>query len=184
MIKFLKLKHWQLFVLLFGVSFILQIITFSSIAITNNPKILAYIFPITTIIFLGLFLSWFYSMGVNFHKKLPKTVNMNLKKFKIFLIIPMVYIFFLSIYQTQMISKTISNEQPNPTAFALIIPIHLFSMFCIFYCMYFIAKEFKSIELQKPVTFSDFVGEFFLLWFFPIGIWILQPRINKIFESD
>jgi len=56
-------------------------------------------------------------------------------------------------------------------------------MFCIFYSLYFIAKELKSVELQKPVTFSDFAGEFFLLWFFPIGIWIIQPRINKIFES-
>jgi hypothetical protein len=56
-------------------------------------------------------------------------------------------------------------------------------MFFIFYSLYFIAKELKSVELQKPVTFSDFAGEFFLLWFFPIGIWIIQPRINKIFES-
>jgi len=82
-----------------------------------------------------------------------------------------------------MISQISQKNQPNLEYFAFIIPIHLFSMFCIFYCMYFIAKEFKSVEVQKPVTFSDFAGEFFLLWFFPVGIWILQPRINKIFQS-
>lgn len=41
------------------------------------------------------------------------------------------------------------------------------------------AKTIKTVELQKKVTFSDFAGEFFLLWFSPIGIWILQPKINK-----
>ncbi len=183
MIKFLQLKHWQLFTLLFGTIFILQIITFGSVAITNEPKTLVYIFPVVMIVYLGLFFGWFYAMGTNFHKKLPSTVKMNLKKFKIYLTIPIIYIFLLSVFQIAMISEVARNNSPNPIYFLFIIPIHLFSMFCIFYCMYFIAKEFKSVEVQKPVTFSDFAGEFFLLWFFPVGIWILQPRINKIFQS-
>ena len=45
--------------------------------------------------------------------------------------------------------------------------------------LYKAAKTIKTVELQKKVTFSDFAGEFFLLWFSPIGIWILQPKINK-----
>lgn len=184
MIKFLQLKHWQLFALLFGTTFILQFITFGSVAITNEPKTLIYLFPIVMIVYFGLFFGWFYSMGTNFHRKLPTSVKMNLKKFKIFLAIPMIYIFFLSVFQIGMISEISNNNQPNPTYLLFIVPIHLFSMYCIFYCMYFIAKEFKSVEVQKPVTFSDFAGEFFLLWFFPLGIWIIQPRINKIFEAE
>ena len=184
MITLLQLKHWQLFTLLIGIPFILQIITFGSVVATNDPKTLVIVFPIIMIIYLGLFFGWFYSMGTNLHKKLPTSVNMNLTKFKIFLIIPILYIFLLSLYQIGMISKIGTNEQPNPAYFAAIIPIHLFSMFCIFYCLYFIAKVFKSVELQKPVTFSEFAGEFFLLWFFPIGIWIIQPRINKMFETN
>jgi len=61
--------------------------------------------------------------------------------------------------------------------------VHLFSMFCLFYCLYFIAKALKTVELQRPVTFSDYAGEFFLLWFYPVGVWILQPRINQIFAA-
>jgi len=184
MIKFLQLKHWQLFALLFGTAFILQIIAFVSVAFSKDPKTFLYIFPILMIFNLGLFFGWFYSMGTNFHNKLPASVTMNLKKFKIYLAIPIIYIFLISIFQIGMISEMAKNNPPNPEYFLFIIPIHLFSMFCTFYCIYFIAKEFKSVELQKPVTFSDFAGEFFFLWFFPIGIWILQPRINKIFESE
>jgi len=55
-------------------------------------------------------------------------------------------------------------------------------MYCIFYLMYKAAKTIKTAEVQKPVSFGDFAGEFFLLWFFPIGIWFLQPKINKLAE--
>ena len=66
---------------------------------------------------------------------------------------------------------------------AVIIPVHLFSMFCIFYSLYFVAKTFKTVELQREVSFSDFAGEFFMIWFYPIGIWIVQPKINKMIEE-
>ena len=76
------------------------------------------------------------------------------------------------------------NEESNFIAiagiFAIIVPVHLFAMFCIFYSLYFVAKTFKTVELQRTVTFSDFAGEFFLLWFYPIGIWIIQPKINRM----
>jgi len=83
-----------------------------------------------------------------------------------------------------MMNGTIENGiGPNPGIFGLIIPFHLFSMFCIFYCLYFVAKVFKTVELQRKVTFSDFAGEFFMIWFYPIGIWIVQPKINKMIEK-
>ena len=46
--------------------------------------------------------------------------------------------------------------------------------------MYFVAKTFKTAELQRKVSFSDFAGDFFLVWFLPIGIWIIQPKINRM----
>ncbi|WP_373551080.1 hypothetical protein [Haliscomenobacter sp.] len=54
----------------------------------------------------------------------------------------------------------------------------------IFYCIYHVAKTIKTVELQRKVTFSDFIAEFFLVWFFPIGVWILQPTINKLAAKD
>ena len=57
-------------------------------------------------------------------------------------------------------------------------------MFGIFHTMYFAAKTIKCVELKRNVTFSDIAGEFFLIWFFPIGVWILQPRINKLIDGD
>lgn len=65
----------------------------------------------------------------------------------------------------------------------LLIFLYLCSAFCIFYCFYFIAKALKTVELQRPVNFRDFAQEFFLIWILPVGIWIIQPRINQLFNK-
>jgi len=50
--------------------------------------------------------------------------------------------------------------------------------------MYIIARTIKTAELQRATRFDDFKGKFFLIMFFPIGIWFIQPRINKIITQD
>ncbi len=182
MIKLLTLKHWQLFGLLMGLPIVFQFIAIGSMFSSNDPSVMLYFFPIVMILFVGLFFGWFYTLGTNLHKKLPTTATMNLNKFKIFFFIPVVYILFICVFMVGTFSNISSGGQPNPAIFAIIIPLHLFSMFCIFYCLYFNAKALKTVEWQKSVTFSDFAGEFFLIWFFPIGIWIIQPRLNKLFD--
>ena len=184
MTKFLTIKHWQLFGLLLGLPMIFQFVLMGSVISSNNPTIIYKAFPVMMILYMGLFFGWFYSLGTNLHKKLPETVNMNLKKFKIFLFIPAAYILLISVYMPGMFSNTSTSMELSPAILGIIFPLHFFSMFCIFYCLYFISKELKAVEWQKPVTFSDFAGEFFLIWFYPFGIWIIQPRINKLFKTE
>jgi hypothetical protein len=46
-----------------------------------------------------------------------------------------------------------------------------------------VAKTIKTVELQREVNFSEFIGEFFMIWFYFIGIWILQPKINRMVKQ-
>ncbi len=195
--KFLKAKHWQLFLLTFGIPIIFQIIMmvsmFSNLATNSNPdpeKMFNYMkfFPIIMVLFMGIFFGWFWSVAIGLQKKVPENVTLKVKKFKIFFFIPMVYMLCIMIFMTYTMNGLIkSGSEPNVgllgSMFAIIIPLHLFSMFCIFYTLYFVAKTFKTVELQREVKFSDFAGEFFMIWFYPIGIWIIQPKINKFIEE-
>jgi len=182
MTKLLTLKHWQLFCLLFGLPFIFQFVYAGTIVVNQGAAVYFWIFPIIMILFISLFFGWLYALSTNLHKKLPATVPMNLSLFKTFLIIPAVYLLAISIGMLSMFSTITPDNPPNPVIIVMILPVHLFSMFCIFYCFYFNAKALRAVELQRPVTFSDFSGEFFLIWFYPVGIWLLQPRINKLFD--
>jgi hypothetical protein len=67
---------------------------------------------------------------------------------------------------------------------AAIVPLHLFAMYCMFYTIWFIAKSIATIENNKVVGFDNYAGNFFLLWFFPIGIWWVHPKVRKIFSVD
>lgn len=186
--KFLKAKHWQIFMITFGLPFLIQIITIPMIIIGNDPTIMMNVFPVIMILFIGGFLGWFWSIGVGLQIKVPQDVKMKVKRFKVFLIIPLAYMLFISISMGSIFNGAIDvGQEPNPgiigSMVGIIVPLHLFSMFCIFYCLYFVAKTFKTVELQREATFSDFAGEFFMLWFFPVGIWVVQPKVNKMIEK-
>jgi len=180
----LKLKHWQLFLLLVGTPIVFESISIATIFNSRNPTIIALIFPVTMIMTMTVYFGWFYAIGTTLHKKLPETVKMNLTRFKIFFLIPALYILVICYFLYVAFGYQTNGEPINIELAGLIVPIHLFSMFCIFYCLYFNAKSLKAVEWQKPVTFGDFAGEFFLIWFFPIGVWIIQPRLNKLMQSE
>jgi hypothetical protein len=199
--KLLILKHWQLFILLFVVPLITHIALmaylFTQMVNQDVPlpaddpaavvgffsSVMGAVFVVLGVV-MALHFAWQYTLGSNLHKKLPESVNMSLSRFRTFLIIPFVYIVLVGFFMADMFSDIQANEMPNFYWFALIVPLHLFSIFCMFYSIYFNAKSLKAVELQRPVKGDEFIAEFFLLWFFLIGVWILQPRINSIFEGE
>jgi hypothetical protein len=38
-------------------------------------------------------------------------------------------------------------------------------------------------ERLRPVRFSDYQAALLGLWFFPVGIWFIQPRINRLYAK-
>jgi len=191
--KFLKAKHWQLFILMFGIPILLQIATmismFSNIYINENSGLPSMLntfkfFPIILFIYTGLFFGWYWSIGIGLQKYIPNDIKMKMRKFKIFFFIPLIYILFILVFiGTTFYGITYGTNAVGGIAgkmILFIVPMHIFSMFCIFYLLYFVSKTIKTAEFKRTVYFSDFIGEFFMIWFFPIGIWFLQPRINKI----
>ncbi|PWA04218.1 hypothetical protein [Flavobacterium psychrotolerans] len=195
--KFLKAKHWQLFLLTFGIPMLFQVVLmiamFANIGNGNNSDVsflfnYMMFFPIIMILLLATQFGWFWSMAIGLQSKVPENVKMKVKKFKIFFFIPLIYLILISIFIGVAASGMMeSGKAPSVgliiSLVVIIIPLHLFSMFCIFYSLYFVAKTYKTVELQRQVSFSDFAGEFLMIWFYPIGIWIIQPKINKMIEN-
>jgi len=194
--RFLKAKHWQLFILMFGIPIIFQIFImtsmFSNMDTNGNSDPTAMfdsfkLFPIIMFLYTGLFFGWFWSIAHGLREYIPTEYRMKLKKFKIFFFIPLLYILFC----VTLIGTTFYGISSGDNAAGgivgkmlfVILPLHLFSMFSIFYQLYFASKTIKTAELQREVTFSDYLGEFFMIWFFPIGIWVIQPKINRIVNS-
>lgn len=199
--KFLRAKHWQLFILILGIPLIFQLYLMNSIfseITTGETEDLTFIldfmkyYPIVMTIVIGTLFGWMWSISMGLQSKIPVEIRPETKLFKIFFFVPMVYLiglaYLMSTFFRSFMELASTNTPPDidPSIFniaSFVVPLHLFSIFCIFYCFYFTAKTFKTAELQKELSFGDFVGEFFLIWFSPVGVWILQPKLNQMADE-
>jgi hypothetical protein len=174
---FLRAKHWQIF-LLFMVLLIAGWFGLlgSLINATRAPqdfgKGLLY-FEIPTVINMVCILLWLWSMGSFLSSRVETSLRQKMGFFRFALIYPVPYVFaFLAVFLN-----------PAPIVFAIIFPLHCFAMFCLFYDLYFVSKSLVLAETGKPVTFYDFAGPFFLLWIYFVGVWLIQPRINRLYAN-
>jgi hypothetical protein len=207
--RFLKAKHWQMFILQFGIPVFLQIAMMITIFATliANPDpysseppqgmftVMIIFFPLIIIIGAGSLFAWQWSVGFGLREKLPAGVRMRHGLFRIFMIVPILYfvvalsfmIYGFGHFTDVVRDPDMHTQGPGPGFFislAFFIPLHLFSIFCLFYNMVFVAKTIKTVELQREATFGEYALEFVLTWFLPVGIWFLQPRINKIVRNE
>lgn len=132
-------------------------------------------YQVLMIFFILVLFGWYWSVAMGLRSLVPDTVKMNVGLFKIAFIIPFFYLLAFIIYFFNF-----SELGSDPPAFSLIFPVHVLSMFCMLYIMYFMAKTIKTAEVGTNVTFPEFAGEFLMIWVLPVGIWILQPRINRL----
>ncbi len=187
--KFLNAKHWQLFILLFGIPFIVQTIMMKEItsqfdSIANQGDLTFPDFStsiivtiVVTVLYSVVYYSWIWSLGIGLQSKIPQQLSMNVSRFKAALIFPIIYLALLCVYIYFVFT---SSMEFNLSHIAIMIPFHLISMFCMIYSLYFVGKTIKTAELKEEIRFSDFIAEFLLLWVYPVGVWILQPRINRL----
>ena len=133
---------------------------------------------------IGTF-GWIWAISTNLNSKLPDGVTLNSKRFRFLFTIPVIYLIGIMTWFTLSITGNVDQQENiNLGAIAaIIIPLHLLSMVIIIWGMTFAAKTLKSVELSRMANFSDYAGEFFLIWFSIIGYWILQPRLNKLVEE-
>jgi len=184
MVKLLKAKHWQLFLLMFILPGFLHIYSLVLATTTGKEEYNPIIFGISNSIFIGIFFSWLYAMAINLYRKLPVGTVLNIKVFRIAFFIALLFLILsFCFFFTHSLRIFPAPEPPLNNFFPLVFSLQVFYMICILYCFNFIARSLKAIELQRPVSSIDAAADFFLLWFFPIGIWIIQPRINKIFNN-
>jgi hypothetical protein len=91
MVRFLKAKHWQLFLITFGLPLILQSIAESFIIPGKNPFMLLKIMPVMMVLLIGGLGGWFWAVATGLQNKIPPDVKMKVGKFKVFFFIPIIY---------------------------------------------------------------------------------------------
>ncbi|MGH9741274.1 MAG: RDD family protein [Candidatus Acidiferrum sp.] len=172
---FLRARHWQLFLLFVGAGIVGEVaLTISMITMAGTTQDfgkISLVFGGVMTIFMLSFLAWFWSMGAFLNSIVQPGLRLKMVFFRFALIYPALYIFvFMAAFQST-----------KPLLLAILFPLHFFAMFCMFYNLHFVSKTLVLAETNKPALFYDYAGPFFMMWFFPIGIWFTQPRINRLY---
>ena len=171
---FLRAKHWQMFLLLFVVPTAAEITAGGFIPATirswndlGRPGVLLIC---VTVLYMFCVVAWFWSMGSLFGSIVKPALKLKEGVFLFALVYPLIYsLFVVWLFLAVPVG--------------VIVPLHLLCMFCLFYILYFVAKSLVLAETGEPVSFYDYAGPFFLLWFYPLGVWIIQPRVNRLYAG-
>jgi hypothetical protein len=156
---FLRAKHWQLFILLAVIPMIAEMAIVVSLPMTVRSwrefTRMDLLFVGATLLYMLCFLVWFWSMGSFLNSIVKPELRLKTTFLHFALIYPAIYMpFFLAVF-----------FDAKPELFMVVLPLHFFAMFCIFYLLRFASKTLALAETGKPVSFYDYAGPFFLMWF-------------------
>ena len=170
---FLRAKHWQVFFLMWGAYFVGTIVLVGSVpeGPVENPLKVGLFAEVVMLPFIVVLMGWLWPMGSFLFSISEPSLKLNIHYFRFAIVFPTLYLltalpFFLS---------------HNSTVEAIILPLHLLALFCLIYVFYFVSKSLILAEKREAVTFNDYALSLFLLFFSLIGIWLIQPRINRLY---
>jgi hypothetical protein len=173
----LRAKHWQIFLILVGVFGFGEMVAVGVLAenVSSPERIwpVGFLWGAITAFDALCFVGWLWAMGAFLNSIAPPSLRLKTGFWEYSLIYPVAYVcvaapFFLN---------------PSASIFAIIIPLHFLALFCLFYDLRFASKCLVLAETGKPASFYEYAGPFFLIWFFPLGIWFIQPRINRLYAN-
>ncbi len=172
---FVKAKHWQLFVVLCGLMYT------PSLFIFDSP--IPFLYDALTVIFMLVFFCWLYAIAIECNKR----TSVELQKSPTYMLISLIYVATYAIVFSILLSLAQDSTQPLNIALLIpliIIPFHFLAAVCIFYSFGFTAKRLVTLQRGKSVDFYDYIGTFFMFWFFPLGIWFIQPKVNSLLGNE
>lgn len=155
----LKIKHWQLLAIMLLPTMFLDSFASEDMSIWSL---------IGSIWLLIVYLLWLYSVGnVEYEGKRNVTI------FQACFLYSIIYcVFILYAYN---IDKT---DFPYWH-----IPIHLLALIASFYILYFATNTFVSFRKLRGEKEMDFFSTFIAFWFFPIGVFFIQPKLNDAINA-
>ena len=162
--RLLKIQPWLIFILLTVGLFMSNFTIENDILTTLILRIIGY----------SIYFIYPFTVGCILTDYLPVRVKLN---YNFYLVNS--FIWFL----TYTIIIVLSDGQGMTFSGFSAIPI-LYVFYAFIYFLTFPAKTLKSIEMNKEASLGDYIGDFFLILFLPIGIWFLQPRIRRIIEKE
>ncbi len=178
-IFFLRIKAWELFFLAFVAQFVLMGFSFLVVYITGSLVIGIIINQIIMMLSFLVILRWEWLMGTKINLKISEKIRPKPAFFKFAIIFCAVF----TVSFTLFFIMTAFIDIASPELLSKLIMSLLVLDICLMvYSANFVAKNLMMFEKGRSVNLLEYLSTFFMIWFFPIGVWMIQPRVNRIFK--
>lgn len=177
---FLRARHWQIFLPVLACWCLGTVATLRSMA-SADPFGNLLPFLVAMEVSAAILAAWLWSIGEMLGSAIPSALMMNVSFFRFAVALlpfyfPIFAVFFVGLNMRLSASLVLASS-------AVIVLLHFLAMFCQLYSWYFVSKSLVLAERLRPVRFSDYQAALLGLWFFPVGIWFIQPRINRLYAK-
>lgn len=188
---FTKAKAWQLFLLLFAIPMVIQFSVmsyfmpdFTSAEGNQNQAREAFerltnVFGVLTFVFALLLVGWLYFSGIAANRRLKESTRKRTYMFRFSAIYPIIYVVLYFV----VFIRSFTGD-PSIGMVPIIIPLHFLAMICMVYLLYFASKNLSMSLKEKGITSGGTAGFFFGFWFYPIGVWFIQPKVNRLVNQE
>jgi len=167
---FLKLRHWELFLMI-----VLPTAMTLMFGIPLQPLVVAAIGLFLMLVLFG----WMFSIGSWANSRLPQARRRSPLPYALGLAIPLVYLLMYIFLYIPELQQGGAPRRPPPW----LLPMHMLSLAGIFYGLWYTARQLKSLQENEAADFLIFSSTFFLLFIFPLGVWLVQPGVNDLYRK-
>ena len=170
---FLRAKAWQLFLL--NTAPALLVLAF--VPQTGfTPVILVLALTICAVPWL----MWLHTLGATLGRVTQKVLRPHIAYFSFNIVYSLVFLLGFAFLLAEIFRRGSVGAEFS-LVLGLAIPAQLYAAFAIYHSVYYVARRLTIVELQRNASMGEALQNFVLMFFFPIGVWITQPKIRGLF---
>ncbi|MBN2525369.1 MAG: hypothetical protein JXR76_03180 [Deltaproteobacteria bacterium] len=178
----LRLLNWQL---LAGMTLIPLMITLSIFQVFNiESHDSNALFRVVSIVYFFTYVAWNHRIIKVFNKENEILTEKQLKRLGWLLVVLSVMGVFM-IFSRELSVFAWSLPSPVSIAASMVMFIAMFlSFYAYIFMIYCTAKTLKWMQLKENLRTADIVIEMIAIYFFPIGVWWLQNKVNRLYREN
>jgi hypothetical protein len=166
----LRARHWQLFLLLYALPTIGQV----AWALSRKEQSLSPGVGAISAADEFLLVCWFWAVG----KFLSSISNPSFQLRTRFLEFASIFAVLSNLWLLAWVTYL------APEIDFVMFAVSAVGSICSIYLAYFAAKSLAQVEAGKPLGPKNYWKIFLLFLFYPVGFWVVQPKINRLYAAS
>ena len=185
--KFLRAPHWQLFLFSFGVPFLMQLLG-STVAVSHlvtatplgEAPAWPYLLSSAGSLAIGTVLyGWSWSVGHGLQQRMPREFRKSTIGFSAVLF-TLAFLCLLSSFSAGKIDLLVDDSNALTLLAWTMLPLFGVWMLSHLYVAVYLADVILTFENECEPGRHELIQLSLVIWLFPVGIWLVQPRINRL----